>query len=64
MEHHEAENISTYKLIKDYEFSGRTINNLRHNASIKMTTLGRLCEILDCKPNEIVEFIGETEQPE
>ena len=49
-------NISTYRLIRDYDISSRTINNLKHNASITMITLGHLCEILDCTPNEIVEI--------
>lgn len=55
----EKRNISTYKLIKEYEFSGRTINNLKHNISVTMITLCRLCEILQCTPNDIVEFIPE-----
>ena len=51
--------ITTYKLIKDYEFNARTVNNLRHDLSITMVTLGKLCEILNCSPNDIVEFIKE-----
>ncbi len=50
-------NISTYRLIKDYEISARTINNLKHDVSITMNTLCKLCEILSCTPNDIVEFI-------
>ncbi len=52
--------ITTYKLIKDYEFNARTVNNLRHDLSITMVTLGKLCEILNCSPNDIVEFIKES----
>ncbi|MBQ6223105.1 MAG: helix-turn-helix transcriptional regulator [Solobacterium sp.] len=55
----ERRHISTYKLIKDYDFSGRTIYNLKHNISITMVTLGRLCKILNCTPNDIVSFIHE-----
>ena len=51
--------ITTYKLIKDYEFNARTVNNLRHDLSITMNTLGKLCEILDCTPNDVVEFFKE-----
>ena len=50
-------NLTTYRLIKDYEISARTINNLKHDMSITMLTLGRLCEILDCTPNDIVQII-------
>ncbi|MBQ6222744.1 MAG: helix-turn-helix transcriptional regulator [Solobacterium sp.] len=52
----ERRHISTYKLIKDYGFSNRTIYNLKHNISITMVTLGRLCEILNCTPDDIIKF--------
>lgn len=51
--------LSTYRLIKDYGFNTRTLNNLKHNMSITMYTLGKLCKILSCEPNDIVEFIDE-----
>ena len=50
-------NITTYTLINKYNINPRTINNLKHNKSITMYTLEELCNILDCKPNDIVEFI-------
>lgn len=49
-------NVTTYILIKDYNINPRTINNLKHNKSITMDTLERLCSILKCTPNDIVEF--------
>lgn len=48
--------ITTYTLINKYGFNPRTINNLRHNKSITMFTLERLCSILDCEPNEVIVF--------
>ncbi len=48
--------ITTYTLINKYGINPRTINNLRHNQSITMITLERLCIILDCNPNEVVSF--------
>ena len=48
--------ITTYALINKYGINPRTINNLRHNQSITMITLERLCIILDCNPNEVVSF--------
>ena len=50
-------NITTSALINKYNINPRTINNLKHNKSITMYTLEELCNILDCKPNDIVEFI-------
>lgn len=51
------QNITTYALINTYNINSRTINNLKHNKSITMYTLERLCCILHCKPNDIVEFL-------
>ena len=48
--------ISTYTLIHKYGINPRTINNLKHNKSITMFTLERLCEILNCEPNDIIKF--------
>ena len=54
-----AKNITTYTLIHKHDINPRTINNLKHNLSITMYTLEKLCDILDCKPNDIIEFIKE-----
>lgn len=48
--------ITTYALINKYNINPRTVNNLKHNKSITMFTLEKLCEILDCTPNDIIKF--------
>lgn len=53
----QSKNVTTYNLIKDYNFSAQTINNLRHNKGITTFTLEKLCKILDCTPEKIIEFI-------
>ncbi len=53
--------ITTYALINKYGINPRTIHNLRHNQSITMFTLERLCMILKCDPNEIISFIEDPE---
>lgn len=50
-------NITTYNLIHDYDINTRTINNLKHNKGITTFTLEKLCRILDCTPNDVIEFI-------
>lgn len=52
----ERKGITTYTLINKHGMSSRTINNLKHNKGITVFTLERLCEILDCTPNDIIEF--------
>lgn len=55
----EKEGVTTYALIKKYDINPRTINNLKHDKSITMYTLERLCQILHCKPNDVIDFIEE-----
>ncbi len=50
---------TTYTLINKYGINPRTINNLKHNKSITMYTLERLCVILHCQAEDIVQFIPE-----
>ena len=49
--------VTTYTLIYKMGFSAYTITNLRRNKSITMNTMERLCKVLHCTPNDIVEFI-------
>lgn len=49
-------NITTYTLIYKMGFSPQTISNLKHNRSITIYTLEKLCRVLDCTPNDILKF--------
>lgn len=53
----EEKDVTTYTLITKYNINPRTINNLKHNKGITVYTLERLCEILHCTPNDVLEFI-------
>ena len=48
--------ITTYALISKHKIQSKTIYNLKHNKNITTVTLEKLCEILECTPNEILEF--------
>lgn len=48
---------TTYTLINNYGINPRTVNNLKHNKSITMYTLERLCQILHCQAENIVVFL-------
>lgn len=50
-------NISTYKLIKEYNISRGLLARLRHNKPISTVTLNDLCTILDCKVEDILVFV-------
>lgn len=49
--------ISTYALINKYHFDAHTLNSLKQNKSVTVNTIETLCSILECTPNEVLEFI-------
>ncbi len=51
--------ISQYKLIKDYGFSSSQLDRLRKNGNISTYTLNRLCNILNCRIEDIAEYIAD-----
>lgn len=53
----EKKSITTYTLIEKYKIQSKTIYNLKHNKNITTATLETLCEILECTPNDVIEFI-------
>lgn len=50
-------NISQYKLIKEYKVSTGQLDRLRKNGNVNTYTLDQLCKILNCKLEDIAEFI-------
>ena len=52
----ESKGVTTYALINKYGVNPRTIHNLKHNKSITLYTLEKLCSILDCQAEGIVLF--------
>ena len=36
-----------------------TIQRLRDNELVNLATLGRICELLDCQPCDLVEYVKE-----
>lgn len=51
--------VTTYALIYKHNFSPYTITNLKRNKSITMNTLEKLCKILNCTADNVVQFIDD-----
>ena len=49
-------NISQYALIKNYNISTGQLDRLRKNENVNTHTLDMLCEILECKLEDIAEY--------
>lgn len=52
-------NISQYKLINEYNFSRGQLSRLKHNDNVNTFTLNKLCDILDCNIEDIMEYRNE-----
>lgn len=57
-------NISQYKLIKDYGIDKSQLHRIRKNKVVTTSTLSRLCEILDCKLEDIAEYVPDIKSSE
>lgn len=55
--------ISQYKLIQDYNVSSGQLDRLRKNEHVSTYTLNRLCQILNCRLEDIVEYRDEEPVP-
>ena len=51
-------NVSQYQLLQA-GIGNRVLDSHRNGKNINMLTLEKLCEIIGCTPNDIVEFIDE-----
>lgn len=49
--------ISQYKLINDYGIDKAQLQRLRQNMIVKTVILDRLCEILDCRIEDIMVYV-------
>lgn len=52
----EKKNISQYQLIKEYGFSSGQLSCLRKNNYVSTHTIEVLCDILDCKVEDIMVY--------
>lgn len=52
---------STYSLIKDHHISSSTIDKLRNNKPLNTTTINDLCRILNCRVQDIMEYVPSDE---
>lgn len=50
-------NVTEYALIYKFGLPANTIHRMKHNKPITTTTLDTLCEILQCRIEDILEYI-------
>ena len=54
-------NITEYHLIYKEGISANILHRMRHGQNITMKTLDTLCFILDCRVDEIIEYIPDAD---
>ena len=50
-------NVTTYTLIKEHGFSRGTLDSLKHDRNISTATLDDICEILDCRVEDVLVYL-------
>ena len=53
----EKKQIKKRDLREKYNISPTIVNRLNNNSNVAVDTIMYLCEILDCQPSDIVEYI-------
>ena len=51
-------------LRKTYNLNPKTVDSLVNNRSVTVDTIMQLCEILDCQPGDIMEYVREADVSE
>lgn len=49
--------VSTYKLREECGIDSKTVRRLKANDNIETKTLDKLCAVLDCKLEDIAEYV-------
>ncbi len=49
--------ISQYRLIKDFGIDKAQLHRLRKNMVVKTLIINHLCQILDCRVEDIMEYV-------
>lgn len=53
----EEKNVSTYQLREQCGIDSKTIRRLKANENMETKTLNKLCAALDCKLEDIAEYV-------
>ena len=50
---------STYKLRKEKLLGDSALQQIREGVPVSWANLGRICELLNCQPGDILEYVEE-----
>ena len=55
-------NVSTYYLREKCGIDSKTVRRLKANENIETKTLDKICQVLNCKLEDIAEFVPEEDK--
>ena len=50
--------MTTYAIRKDNLLSESTLTKLRNGEGVSWDNLEKLCELLDCQPSDLIEYVS------
>ena len=50
---------NTNRIRKEKLLSEGTLQRLRDNELVNLETIGKICQLLDCQPSDLVEYVKE-----
>lgn len=56
----EEKGIKKIDLRNTYKLNPKTVDSLSKNKSVTVDTIMQLCEILDCQPGDLMEYVKDT----
>ena len=52
-----SKGVSQYRLLKS-GIDNKTLDSLKKGGNITLSTLEKICDILECTPNDVVRFVN------
>lgn len=52
---------TTYRIKKEKLLAESTVQKLRNDEMVSIDNISRLCQVLQCQPGDIIEFVREEE---
>ena len=59
-EYMEKNKISYYRLANE-GIDAQTLQRIRHDKPVTTETLAKLCRIMRCQPDDLIEYVAETD---
>ena len=59
MREYMAKNKISYYKLGNEGIDAQTLQRVRHDQPVTTKTLAKLCEIMDCQPGDLIEFVKE-----